>query len=432
MKILSAIVALIVVGYFYIRETKEGITKDMAKIFSKGGVKGWNQHFSVLDEGAKTERKNDKENMLTVLCPNESRKYGIVIGSYGVEKSTLVRQCIFEMKEPKEMVYFLTPAMVVLGFNTQLAKTIGYREPFDPIARARRWLRGKIDPFDKTRLLEPQASWDPIGNKLLDVAEYFYTTYGKPMVLVLDGVDLIAKKNVKFLGDLQNFAKLGADMGVLRFIFISSDGVAVDFLKSKSAISRSMPVVEIIEIDDQLAIEYLCSLPEIQKKEKTKGRFASVIAYLFPREGEKKAQEGEKKAQEGEKKRMSRDQAKLAVEEITGGSFTKMQDYHTQWKMNIPHEEIWENHVRKLEGAFKRIQIESNHKIFLELVAVDPIPGFVNEAVALGLFEGGERQKLKELVEENILSVHPKGGYRFNNRFVKTYFVKNKKQENKK
>jgi hypothetical protein len=60
-------------------------------------------------------------------------------------------------------------------------------------------------------------------------------------------------------------AKLGVDMGVLCIIFISNDGVAVDFLKSKSTISRSVLVLEITKINDQLTIEYLCSPPEGEK-----------------------------------------------------------------------------------------------------------------------------------------------------------------------
>jgi hypothetical protein len=276
-----------------------------------------------------------------------------------------------------------------------IREKIGYREPFDPILRFRHWIHGYQIP------LSDPNDWNPIGEKLLVVAQEFQKRHQKPLVFVIDGADILAKgRDSKFFGELQLFAKNGADRGNLRIVFISSDGIALEFLRSKSEFSRARPVLELTEVDDE-----------------------SAIGYMMER-------------------KMPRKIAELAVQEITGGSFTSMNKYINRWSrvgetdvkqwIDVYHEMIWEEHVNKLEGALERIQIEPNHKIFHELIAVDLVPGFITKVVALGLFEDGERQKLQELVEENILSIHPDGGYRFNNRFVRTYFVKNKKQENKK
>ena len=379
-KLVGGFAFVVIGGYLYLRETDDGITSEMVQVFEHGGVKGWNEAFSLEDKEADVKRENDKKDLLQILRPERSKKYGIVIGPHGVGKSTLTRQCIREIEEPKGVVYYLTPEILIPNFNNQLQKTIGYREPFDPMVRFRRWLHGEKEFVEKSPLPEPQASWSPLREKLLVVAQAFYNRHKKPAVLVIDGADLIVKKNSEFFGDLQNFAKLGADMGVLRVVFISSDGVALDFLKSKSAISRSLPVLEITEVDDQTAIEYMCQ------------------------------------------KGMPRDKATLAVEEITGGSFTTMQEYLNQWAMKIPHEKIWEKRMKKLEGILEKTQIKPDHQIFHELVAVDPISGVVDGKVAKELL-GVE--KCEKLVQENILSVHPRGGYRFNSRFIRSYFVRN-------
>ena len=363
-------------GYLYFRETEEGITKEMVQVFEKGGVSGWENAFKTEDSEASIERKIEMGLLSNLLDPKPKRikQYGIVIGPHGVGKSTLVRQCIRQIEKPRGVVYFLAPAVLLPGFITKFRQTVGYRDPFDPMVRLRRWLHGEKETLDKVPLAEPEASWYPLEEKLLTVAQEFKILHKKPAVLVIDGADLIAKKNESFFATLQDFAKLGADMGVLRVVFISSDGVALNILQSRSAISRAAPVLEICEIDDSSAIEYL-----------------HKAGVDMPR-------------------------AELAVSDVTGGSFALMLDYIAKQKSGESHEQIWSQYMNELEGNLKQIGVEANHVAFRRLIDA----GILLKKDAIELFE---ENKCEWLVKNNILAVHPKGGYRFNSRYVRTYFA---------
>jgi hypothetical protein len=89
-----------------------------------------------------------------------------------------------------------------------IREKIGYREPFDPILRFRHWIHGH------QILLPDLNNWNPIGRKLLVVAQEFKKRHQKPLVFVIDGADILAKGiSSNFLGELQLFAKNGADRG---------------------------------------------------------------------------------------------------------------------------------------------------------------------------------------------------------------------------
>ncbi len=122
---------------------------------------------------------------------------------------------------------------------------------------------------------------------MLAAAELFKAKHDRPMVLVIDSADVLAKRNPDFFGLLQDFAKNCADRGTLRIVFISSDGSALPLLMARSAWSRAeKPPFEIGEIADEEAVDFLVKrgVPaadaEKAVKDITGGLFASLNDFL--------------------------------------------------------------------------------------------------------------------------------------------------------
>lgn len=55
----------------------------------------------------------------------------------------------------------------------------------------------------------------------------------RPLVVVIDNVNRLAKKNPQILEELQDFAKDTADRRTLRVVFVASEGNAPRFLEGK-------------------------------------------------------------------------------------------------------------------------------------------------------------------------------------------------------
>lgn len=66
-----------------------------------------------------------------------------------------------------------------------------------------------------------------IALKLFDRAvARFKAEHGRPAMLVLDNIDIVAQDSPKQLRVLQQNAKIAADMRLNKVVFVCSDGVA--------------------------------------------------------------------------------------------------------------------------------------------------------------------------------------------------------------
>ncbi len=99
--------------------------------------------------------------------------------------------------------------------------------------------------------------WASVSAALAAGAAKYHSSRGKPAVVVIDGADLIAKTDKTFFSKLQGFAKTCADEGHLRVVFVFSDGVTLPMLQASSAYSRCAPPLEVGDVDDDVAVQYL-------------------------------------------------------------------------------------------------------------------------------------------------------------------------------
>ena len=336
--------------------------------------------FSEVDKDATIDRQDLVQDLLLILRPKESKSYAVIVGENGTGKSTAVRKALSALEQPKGAVYFNCPEAAD-EFFIALAQLIVFSEQVDVKGGIRRIIESttkeKKDPDPKD---QPLATFKTLRQPVMDAAAKFKSKHERPMVLVIDSADILAKQNPAFLNILQDFAKLCADIGNLRIVFISSDGSALPLLMARSSWSRADEPYEIGEIPDDLAVEYL------------------------------------------KKKGVREDQAKLAVANLTGGLFGELNKFVTGSAKGKTYEQIAKQRDRALRERLLDSKIHHNHALFRHLAKHKSVG--TDEARDLGM----EKAQLDLLLKNNILAAHPDKTYTFHGRHTAMWFSREVKK----
>ena len=174
---------------------------------------------------------------------------------------------------------------------------------------------------------------------------------------------------------MQDFAKACADGGIMRVVFIFSDGDALPLLLSSSAVSRCKKnkIYEVGDISDADAVKFVVS---------RYGKEEQLATEL--------------------------------VETITGGRFTLLQNYGKSTKPLDAIRKVLDN---KTGDDLNDANVAPTHPFFNVLLASKSI----DTKKAHELLTKASAQALLRL---NILAVHPNGTYTFNNHHVEAHIKK--------
>ena len=339
--------------------------------------------FKTKDNAENVERTELEAKLKKILHPEESGEYVVIVGKNGCGKSTVVRKVLSSLSEPKGFVYFdcpVTPKM----FSAKLSHLLKHRTPLQVNEGVRRYFEGitkeKREPDMRS---EPLSSFSLFEDDLFAAAEAFTSKHKRPMVLVLDSVDILANKSPEFLVYLQDTAKKEADCGNLRIVFITSDGSALPLLMSQSSWSRAKwPPFEIGEISDE-----------------------DAIAYLIGKDVDKEL-------------------AERVVKNITGGLFVRLNRFASGHREGMKYDDFSEIMDKSTYVIMTLLKIPVDHDLFKRLVANQRIGTGV--ALKLGLSE----EQLNSLLAKNILAVHPNQTYTFHDRHVSRWFHERNNIEN--
>lgn len=359
--------------YIWSTESEVGVVSDMCGVFEAGGGARWDAGF-FNDARATVERPVVEANLANILRPSVVDKYAVVVGPSGTGKSTSVRKVLHALIAEGEggagagIIYFSMREHHTDFFSQDLAQAVGYRTPIVLFDRIRRYVTGET----KEQRYEPRATWSPLSRLLKEAAILHKEKHGKAPTLVLDAMDLVAKEDPKFFSQVQDFAKACADRGIMRVVFIFSDGDGLPLLLSSSAESRcdKDQVYEVGDISD-----------------------ADAIKLVVSRYGKDELH------------------AKELVETITGGRFTLLQDYG---KTTKPLDAI--RKVLDIETASKlrSAGVHAMHPMLMSLAASTTITKDVAEEML-------ELPKISQLLRLNILAMHLSGTYTINMRHVEMY-----------
>jgi hypothetical protein len=368
----AAAITIAAMYYVWRTESEGGVVADMCGVFEAGGVSRWDASFTN-DARASVERPVVEADLASILRPRVANNYAVIVGPSGTGKSTSVRKVVRALiAEGKGgagagIIYFSTRELLS-DFSQDLAKAVGYRTPIYFFDRVRRFVTGETKEQAKVplQLHEPRTTWSPLSRLLKDAATLHMTKHGTAPTLVLDAMDLVAKKDAAFFCEVQDFAKACADSGIMRVVFVFSDGDALPLLLSSSAESR-------------------CNRNQVYEVGNISN--ADAIKFVISRYGL-----GEARATE-------------LVETITGGRFTLLQNYGDT--------------ANPLEAIRKVLDIEANVKLRLAGVhATHPLLETlaVSKCITVDMAEDMlEPSKISALLRHNILAVHPNFTYTFNN-----------------
>ena len=351
--------------------SEEGVARRMSLVFEAGGVRGWDSYFFKDRLPGCVERAHVEKDITALLRPDLKAQYAVIVGAAGTGKSTAVRKALSKLSKPKGAVYFLPPTLL-FGFSSALANALGYYRPIGWVDRVVRLFTGETKEQEAAppSHTEPQATWQLLEPCIFRSAKRYATLYGVPPVLVLDGMDLVAKEDPVFFSKIQDFAKKCADTGMLSVVLVLSEGRALPLLQSSSAITRAGVIYEVGDISDQEAEEWLV-----------------------------------------ERYKVERTRAKQLVNDVAGGRFpllmmcgmsTKSVDDIVEELGNKTELDLWKAAVSPSAPLFralltsKRIKMRAAHELLPE-------------------------SKVQELLHMNILSAHPDRTYTFHDRHVERF-----------
>ena len=217
------------------------------------------EKWSDADAKADVVRDAHLIDMQGLLRPRASNAYGIVVGEHGTGKSTLVRQAARSVAPGQANGVVCIDVDDVPNFGMDLAATLGISGEdvsLEVAARRRLMMVTKEEsPFDLST--EPLTSWLRVRAPLDEAARLFFAKYQRPMTLVIDGADALAKEQPLFLDRLQDYAKATADAGHLRVVFVSSDKTAIARMKPRASWTRSLVPLEVGDVSDADAVAFL-------------------------------------------------------------------------------------------------------------------------------------------------------------------------------
>ena len=376
-KLAGAATTALAAAYFYTHESEDSVVANMCRVFEHGGAPAWDADFEFADRHGGVPRLALHGQILALLSPRvtpDAKRYAAVVGASGTGKSTAVRKAVRASGSGrvKGAVYFMAPTGIT-SFSTDLMRALDYREPFSLLSPFRSLVsKDAKEPASQIALLQPVASWRSLAPILRKAARRFTSLHGRPAVLVLDAMDLVAKKDPAFFSEVQDFAKQCADDGTLRIVLVFSDGRALPLLQSNSALSRSIKPFEVGDISDEEAESYLLGLG------------------------------------------VSGERAKALVKEVAGGRFPLLQEHALTGE--AVEDIVRQLHI-KTETDLIGVAVSPSCALFRALLAQKS----VTTAAALRLLGKGQVSALLEL---NILAAHPDGTFTFHSRHVASYVAR--------
>ncbi|CAG8714162.1 9854_t:CDS:2, partial [Ambispora leptoticha] len=261
----------------------------------------------------KLVKRENLENALKEILQLSFQKYFLISGEHGTGKTTLVQNTILNLQEPKHAT-------------------------------------------------SPHS-------------ELLYEKYKRPIVLILDQVDRIAKEDPKFLRILQDFAKDCADKGTLVIVFIASEGLVPQIMRSRSAWSQASTPFEVGDISDEEAVKFLQDSGIDKKK------------------------------------------AEDAVKYLTGERFILLEEVQLLNRVNPKNlvEKFKEQMFTQIKRDLDTVELPANHEFFIKLIEVDHID--IRKAKTIIPLN-----MIHKLVEANILKEHQDYTVSFHSRYIDTYF----------
>ena len=194
-------------------------------------------------------RDEIEEEIKNMVLKNTSKCYGIILGPAGTGKSYLVAKVCND--HSRYVIYHMITVPSLLPH--ELAEKVGMK------------LQPNILDILIANIAPGYSSCFTLPTDFKEALNFVFKTINKEaeilkskVTIVLDGVDIVAKKSPNNFIQLIETCKYMADEGNINIVLVSSEGLIIPMIKQTSAHSRAHNhVIEVLDLSKKQTIDYL-------------------------------------------------------------------------------------------------------------------------------------------------------------------------------
>ena len=183
----------------------------------------------------------------------EDNLFGVVIGPSGTGKTALLRKMCCRDLEGILYLEICDPRYISLDLRDAVGMI---QTPTWPIDLAFTYVSGDLYA-QYHKIPSDYSGVTYVLQEITKHANQFKSKHGRMPALVIDGIDLVATKDETAFLDLVDRAKFFANSGIIKLVFVSSEGSVVPLLGKTSSTSRLAHVLEILDIPNKEAVNLL-------------------------------------------------------------------------------------------------------------------------------------------------------------------------------